>query len=121
MHIKIYIRNEFIEQQAVGAGCIPALFSQYPEIIMQKAIEPNHMHSILILNDDTVVETLHATSLQQPEQSQQKQSKNEFMASIFPKSNSVSSIMRSYKSSVIRHANCLGWDFAWQVRFYDYF
>ncbi|MCD6115704.1 hypothetical protein J7K93_01705 [bacterium] len=26
-------------------------------------IMPNHIHGILILNDDTIVETLHATSL----------------------------------------------------------
>ncbi len=34
-------------------------------------------------------------------------------------SNTVSSIIGSYKSAVTRHTRALGFDFAWQTRFYD--
>jgi len=93
-------------------------------------VMPNHIHGILILdkpdgvnemggNDgtdtDTVgVETLHATSLQQ------QPGKNEKMAAISPKSNSVSTIIRSYKSAVTKHANRLGLENGWQARFHDH-
>ncbi len=42
------------------------------------------------------------------------------MAKISPKSNSVSSIVRSYKSAVTRHARRLGFQFQWQTRFHDH-
>ncbi|MCD6366281.1 MAG: transposase [Bacteroidales bacterium] len=77
-------------------------------------VMPNHIHGILILNDNVAVETLHATSLPQP------QNNNEFMANISPKSNSISTIIRSYKSAVTKHARRLGYDFGWQPRFYDH-
>ncbi len=60
------------------------------------------------------VETLHATSLQHPP------SINKKMASISPKSNSISTIIRSYKSAVTRHAHRLGYEMEWQTRFYDH-
>ena len=107
-------------------------------------VMPNHIHGILILNNDNPlhditdnqqklsihdslynsvdsVETLHATSLQ-PQQPQQSpiDNKNEQMANISPKSGSVSTIIRSYKSAVTFHVRRLGWEFAWQTRFYDH-
>lgn len=80
---------------------------------------------ILILNRNDgggnalpVVETLHETSLRslRPPQSPP----NPQFAHISPKSGTVSAIIRSYKSAVTRHANPLGFDFAWQTRFYDH-
>ena len=83
-------------------------------------VMPNHIHGILILNgnvgNDDNVETLHATSLQSTQQS----TTDEFMASISPKSDSVSTIIRSYKSAVTKHTHRLGFDFAWQTRFHDH-
>ncbi len=76
-------------------------------------VMPNHIHGILILNGNTPVETLHATSLQNAN------GKNEQMSMISPKQNSISTIIRSYKSAVVKHAHRLGCDFAWQSRFYD--
>lgn len=96
-------------------------------------VMPNHIHGILILDKPTVgdnnndsdiapapVETLHATSLrQQQRRRRDKQpesqtpsipSKNKQMADISPKSQSVSVIMRSYKSAVTKHANRLGFE-----------
>ncbi len=78
-------------------------------------VMPNHIHLILILNGNAVG-TGHALSLQsQPlnktigQQRFQNQGKN-----------TVSSIIGSYKSAVTKHANRLGFTFAWQARFYDH-
>ncbi|MBS1653084.1 MAG: transposase [Bacteroidetes bacterium] len=99
-------------------------------------VMPNHVHGILILtgNDDFVngtdgsngsfVGTLHATSLQtnvlQSNEQHTQHEKNEQMSNISPKPNSISTIIRSYKSAVTKHANRLGFSFAWQTRFYDH-
>lgn len=83
-------------------------------------VMPNHIHGILILtgnDDNNNVETLHATSLQPI---QQPNHKNEQMADISPKSGSTSTIIRSYKSAVTKHAHRLGFEFAWQTRFHDH-
>jgi len=42
------------------------------------------------------------------------------MANISPKTGSVSSIIRSYKSAVTRHAHRLGFAFDWQTWFHDH-
>ena len=47
-------------------------------------------------------------------------SKNEFMAAISPKSNTVSAIIRSYKSAVTKFCNRLELPIAWQSRFHDH-
>lgn len=47
-------------------------------------------------------------------------SKNEFMAAISPKSNTVSAIIRSYKSAVTKYCNRLELPIAWQSRFHDH-
>lgn len=91
-------------------------------------VMPNHIHGILILDkpdgDNTnpvpivipTVETMHATSLRQSQQSQ----RNHHMAQIFPKSGSVSTIIRSNKSAVTKHANRLALENGWQSRFHDH-
>jgi putative transposase len=105
-------------------------------------VMPNHVHGVLILNgndnsktnnivnegvgknvgDGAIVKTLHATSLQSTQQideTLQPPPKNKFMSDISPKSGSVSTIIRLYKSAVSKHARRLGFVFAWQERFYD--
>lgn len=80
-------------------------------------VMPNHIHGILILNGDGVDGTdgtQHPTQPTPPPTPQQTQ-----MAKISPKSNSVSTIIRSYKSAVTKHGNRLGIEFAWQARFHD--
>ena len=42
------------------------------------------------------------------------------MAAISPKSNTVSTMIGSYKSAVTKHANRLGFDNGWQSRFHDH-
>lgn len=61
-----------------------------------------------------VVETLHASSLPPPPP------KNKKMAKISPKADSVSAILRSYKSAITKHANRLGFENGWQTRFNDH-
>ncbi|MDZ7876385.1 MAG: transposase [Saprospiraceae bacterium] len=101
-------------------------------------VMPNHIHGILILNrdeflpvlpessaelSDTVVadtvETLHATSLQSP-QSTESSEKKQKMSDISPNAGSVSTILRSYKSAVTKHANRLELPNGWQTRFHDH-
>jgi REP element-mobilizing transposase RayT len=78
----------------------------------ESVIMPNHVHGIIIIQDQSdnqVVETLHATSLQNR------------MSEIAPKVGSLSTIIRSYKSAVTRSARKCGYsNFAWQSRFYDH-
>ena len=90
-------------------------------------IMPNHIHCILILDNN--VNTLQATSeFSTSEKSvslgsdvaNNVSTKNEFMSAISPKPNSISTIIRSYKSGVTKHANRLGFDFKWQTRFHDH-
>ena len=92
---------------------------------------PNHVHGILMIdrpnnNIDQLEKTLHgkktlhgektlhATSLQN-----EQNERNEKMASISSKPYFISTIIRSYKSAVTKHAHRLGYEFAWQTRFYD--
>lgn len=87
-------------------------------------IMPNHIHGILILNspvetlhatsqeNHATVEALHATSLPIPQ--------NEQMSIISPQPDSVSTIIRSFKSAVSKHAHRLGYEFRWQTRFHDH-
>ena len=80
-------------------------------------VMPNHIHGILIINE-SAVETLHATSL--PLSTEPPTAKNQQMANISPKSNSISTIVRSYKSAVSKHAHRLGFELEWQPRFHDH-
>lgn len=73
-------------------------------------VMPNHIHGILILEDSfPTVPPKHSKS-------------NNFAQNRFqnPGKNSISSIVGSYKSAVSKHARRLGFEFAWQSRFYDH-
>ena len=95
-------------------------------------VMPNHIHGIIIItngnndknnnnNNNPVVETLHATSLRRDTTPQRDTTpKNAQMSNISPKSNSISVIVRSYKSAVSKHVHRLGFAFQWQSRFYDH-
>jgi len=92
-------------------------------------VMPNHIHGILEImdkpdDDDDDVEALHATPLHHhvssPDRHNPPSEKNEQMAEISPKPGSLSRIVGSYKSAVSKHAHRLGYEFAWQSRFYDH-
>lgn len=97
----------------------------------QFVVMPNHIHGILIINNDNdvgathddgithPVETTHALSLQQQQQSPPQQTIGQKRFQHQGK-NTLSSIIGSYKSAVTKHAHRLGFDFAWQSRFHDH-
>lgn len=72
---------------------------------------PNHVHGIIeILNNN--VETLRRNV---------STGKNKFMSKISPKSNSLSSIVRSFKSACANNIHKIGYpQFQWQARFYEH-
>ncbi len=71
-------------------------------------VMPNHIHGILIINNDDLLNDnnyIPATS------------ENRFQNI---GKNSVSSIVRNYKSAVTKYVRRLGYDFVWQARFYEH-
>ena len=80
-------------------------------------VMPNHVHGIIII-EPTPVGTLHATSLQSA--TSQQSTKNEFLSAISPKSGSLSTVIRSYKSAVSKNVHLIDPDFSWQPRYYDH-
>lgn len=80
-------------------------------------IMPNHMHGILILDrpDPNVT-----GDMSNPDDRDSGDDKNEKMSGISPKSDSVSTIIRSYKPAVSKHAHRLGFEFKWHERFHDH-
>ena len=88
-------------------------------------IMPNHMHGILIIDETNPtstkspknnIKTTDSSIRPNPNPPQ----KNEIMSQKSPKSNSVSTIIRSYKSAVTKHANRLDIPNGWQSRFHDH-
>ena len=94
-------------------------------------VMPNHIHGVLILNGNEretdnethainptrIVETTHALSLP-PDSSPQPSSPGQKRFQ-HQGSNTISSIIGSYKSAVTKHAHRLGYEFDWQDRFHD--
>lgn len=83
-------------------------------------VMPNHTHGILIIDKmDAVlpVETLQCNVSTNPNPNPNK---NEQMANISPKSGTISTIIRSYKSVVSKNARLIHADFGWQSRFHDH-
>ena len=73
-------------------------------------------------DNSDVVQTRHALSLAQSGSQSQSQSKKSIGQKRLrnPGKNSISSIVGGYKSAVTKHANRLGYKFAWQTRFHDH-
>jgi REP element-mobilizing transposase RayT len=97
-------------------------------------VMPNHVHGILFLggndqfltvdrrdvacNVPTNVPTINVpTDNATPKTNQ---TKNDQMATISPSSNTISSIIRSYKSAVTKYCNRLELPMEWQPRFHDH-
>ncbi len=88
-------------------------------------IMPNHIHGILIVgvhdNQYPQQQPQQQCHLQQfPTVNNTPPLKNETMSKKSPKPNSISTIIRSYKSAVTKHANRLGIANGWQTRFHDH-
>ena len=95
-----------------------------PKDISEGNDEEGKNHDSLGNHFKDPVQTLHATSPQYPQSPQSPQipqaPKNPQMAKISPKSNSISTIIRSYKSATTKYAHRLGFEFEWQTRFHDH-
>ncbi len=83
-------------------------------------VMPNHVHGILILNGKIAVGGRDVACNVPTETESTNHLKNEQMAAISPKPNTVSSIIRSYKSAVTKYCNQLELPFAWQPRYHDH-
>lgn len=103
--------------------------NHFPSIILDNyVIMPNHVHGVLIISESNrsfnpaTVETLHATSKSEPTQENDNfdKSKNKKLSDISPKAGSISTIIRSYKSAVTKHARMINKRFGWQARFHDH-
>ncbi|MCF7826691.1 MAG: transposase, partial [Candidatus Marinimicrobia bacterium] len=96
-------------------------------------IMPDHMHGIIIINKPRdidergetdngdgngcrVVACNNPTTITKPSEN----TVDPHMSSISPKSGSLPTIIRSYKSAVTKHAHQIDPEFAWQSRFYDH-
>ncbi len=84
-------------------------------------VMPNHIHGILILENNGP-STDVACNVRTGECNAHTDAlpNSEFMAQISPKSTSISTIIRSYKSAVTKYANHLEYPFAWHKLFYDH-
>lgn len=89
-------------------------------------VMPNHIHGILILDGNDGITNDGGGDVDDggggdvARNVPTTNEKNERMAAIAPKPNTVSTIIRSYKSAVTKYCNRLGLPFAWQSRFHDH-
>jgi REP element-mobilizing transposase RayT len=85
-------------------------------------VMPDHLHGLLILkNEKNDIQTsINELNFQEDSLCIMENQRNEFMSKISPKSKSISTIIRSYKSAVSKHTNRLSLDFSWQPLFYDH-
>jgi REP element-mobilizing transposase RayT len=84
-------------------------------------VMPNHVHGIIIIDKtDNIVGRDVACNVSTVSDKTSIDGKNENMALISPKQGSLSTIIRSYKSVVTKHARKTRIDFSWQPRFYDH-
>ena len=75
-------------------------------------VMPNHIHGILIINKKNIIDdTTDKVS---------EVKRNEQMSKISPKSGTIPTILRSYKSVVTKNAHYIHADFEWQERFHDH-
>ena len=129
-----YIENEEMYYNEVGKLATKfwlEIPKHFPFIELgEYQVMPNHVHGILILekkydfvlddampvtiDDTTSVQTLHCKV------STSDKSKNKFMSDISPKSGTISTILRSYKSVVTKNAHFIQPNFSWQERFHDH-
>jgi REP element-mobilizing transposase RayT len=86
-------------------------------------IMPNHIHSIIVLKGKRKRDERqsHVCSSRDVACNVSTNDNNRCMSKISPKSESLSTIIRSYKSSVTKSAHLSGYKhFKWQPRFYDH-
>ena len=82
-------------------------------------VMPNHTHGILIINNTNSVISLHCNEMDKSLQCNDSTG-NQYYSDISPKPGSISTIIRSYKSAVSKHARLLNPEFNWQPKFHDH-
>ncbi len=91
----------------------------FPFVLLDSfVVMPNHLHSIITINKPDV-ETLHC-NVSTSDWNDTGKMTNKFMAYISPKSGSLSTILRSFKSAVTIDMHKIDAGFAWQSRFHDH-
>ena len=82
-------------------------------------IMPNHIHGIIIINNKSEAQKNHQVNAIKKENIGNKRST--LMSHLSPKKDSLSAIIRSYKSAVTKWGNKNDADnFRWQSRFYEH-
>ncbi len=82
-------------------------------------VMPNHTDGILIINNTDSVISLQRNEIDKSLQCNDS-TRNQYYSDISPKSGSISTIIRSYKSVVSKHARLLNPEFNWQPKFHDH-
>ena len=112
-------KMRFSETGNIANKCWMEISNHFPFVNADVyIIMPNHIHGIIVINN-IAVGTLHATSLPNPITKNDEPGNYERMSEISPKSGSLSTIIRSYKSVVTKNAKKINPCFGWQPRFYD--
>ncbi len=86
-------------------------------------VMPNHIHGILIIDKKNVVESNTVVETLQCNVTTDNTDIviiNETMSKISPKSGTISTIIRSYKSVVTKNGHFIHAGFEWQKRFHDH-
>jgi len=88
-------------------------------------VMPNHVHGILIINTANQSDYKEITSnadVKPPEEISNDKNATDFMSNISPKSGSLGSVIRSYKSACSNQINKMNpaLNFKWQARFHDH-
>ncbi len=107
----------------IANECWQKLPEHFPFIHLDEfVVMPNHVHGIIVIDHNGIGERLHASSLLPDSEKFHATSlpKNEVMAAISPKTGSLATIIRSYKSAVSRLTREIHVDFAWQTRYHDH-
>ncbi|MCX6785630.1 MAG: transposase [Candidatus Komeilibacteria bacterium] len=79
-------------------------------------VMPNHIHGLIIINDNISVETRNCASLRPLTDNVCLRHYNKFG----PQSKNLSAVIRSYKSTVKKFANNHNFELNWQPRFYEH-
>jgi len=110
--------------------CWRAIPTHFVNVNLDKfVIMPNHLHGIVVIDNPNPknttcldVETLHATFLQNQNTMFLNTRKTNYYSKISPKPNSLSTVIRSFKSAVTKNIHQItpALDRVWQNNFFDH-
>ena len=99
----------------------------FPKISLGEFIVmPNHIHGILMVNNEFFpnyngYKKTELTRILENSTESGTKYNGQYFSEISPKKNSVIIAIRSYKSAVSRQAHLLGYEFKWQINYYDHY